>query len=231
MAIEVMSPLKKLAANGGKYTFKENLFSTKLNNTILRATHAGASTERLSFDSLTHKVTGAFGLFYKGNARLLYYDKSHNLLSSEKSFAVYPDTSIIINETINLPENTNYIALEAYTADNKYIDILDEIDFSPQKVSGLKQMNAGKKIFTVKNNILKNNDILKFTINNTSNASSVVINIYGVDGKLVENVFHGSQQKGEYNSQHQLKNVKPGFYSIVFSSNGIMICDKIIVTN
>jgi hypothetical protein len=41
MAIEVMSPIKNLAANGGHYTFEDNLYSAKLNNTILKATHAG----------------------------------------------------------------------------------------------------------------------------------------------------------------------------------------------
>jgi hypothetical protein len=230
MAIEVMSPMKKLAANGGQYTFEDNLFSTKLNNTILKATHAGASTERLAFDSLTNKITGAFGVFYKGEVRLSYYDINNILLSSEKSLMVYPDTSIFINEIVHLPPKTNYITLEAYSADNKFIDILDQIDFSPKIVSGLQYINAEKKIFIIKNNMLKNSDIINYQVNNASNAY-IEINIFDLTGNVIENVFNGVMPRGESNNQYQLKSLVPGIYFVIFSSNGNQLCDKIIVTD
>jgi hypothetical protein len=230
MALEVTSPMKQLTGGGGQYTFEDNLFSTKLNNTILKATHAGASTERLSFDSLTNKISGTFGVFFKGKIQLSYFDLNHNLLSSEESILVYPDTSIVINDIINLPPKTNYIELEAYNTDNKFIDILDQIDFSPEKLSGLQQVNTEKQLFHIINNVLKNSDVLQCQFNNASNASAV-INICDLSGKIVEHVFNGVIPEGEYNYQYQLNRLTPGVYFVTFSGKMNQQYEKIIVTD
>jgi len=228
LAMEVMSPMKDLSANGGSYTFAENLFSTKLNNTIFKATHAGASMQRLSYDSLTNKLTGTFGVFYRGEVRLSYYDQSHHLLSTERSMLMYPDSTIFINETVHLPSETNYIELDAYQPDNRFIDILDQIDFSAKDRVNISQFSKDSKVFTIQNNVIKSGEPLNYQINNLVN-EKVKIDLFNAYGKKVCDIYQGTIKETVFDNRFQLKNLNQGIYFVVLTYRGKQFCEKMVV--
>jgi hypothetical protein len=229
LAMEVISPIKLLPANGGSYSFVDNLFSTKLNKTIVKATHAGASIQRLSFDSITSSIDGTFGVFYKGEAHFAYYDIDHKLLSVENNFLVDPDTNISIHEIINLPPKTNFIALEVYNSCNKSIDVLDEIDFSAKEISGISQPEGEEsKAFLVKNKILKNNELLNIQVINLIN-EYITIDLFDATGKKVSTIYRGEIKESVFNDYYQLKNMNQGLYIVTLSYKSKIFCEKIVI--
>jgi hypothetical protein len=170
------------------------------------------------------------GVFNKEEVQLTIYDADHNLLSAEQRILVYPDTVIVINEEVDLPPETNFIALEAYDADNTYVGMLDEIDFTPGAALDLQSGTTEQKLFTVKNTVLRKYDMLLYRVNITTK-SSVVINIIDPAGRVAEKVFNGVMPTGAYDRQYQIKKLKAGIYFVVFSGNGNQLCYKIIMTN
>jgi hypothetical protein len=228
MALEVMSPIKDLTANGGNFTFADNLFSTKLNNTIFKATHAGASSQRLSYDSLTNKLTGILGVFYKCEIRLSYYDKSHHFLSTERCMLAYPDSTIFINETVHLPSETNFIELGAYQIDNHFIDILDQIDFSAKDRVKISRSYDATKILSLRNNVIKNGTELYYQVNNLVN-EKIKIDLYNVNGKNVCPVYRGSINEPVFNNHLPIKDMNQGLYFIILTYQDRLICEKIVV--
>lgn len=228
LAMEVMSPLKDLSANGGSYTFVDNLYSTKLNNTIFKATHAGASIQRLSYDSITSKITGTFGVFHKGEVRLSYYDKNHHFLSSERSIPAYPDSTMYLNETVYLPAGTNYIQLDAFDAENRFTGILDQIDFSATERVRISQFKADDSVFLIRNNVIKNGAELNYQVNKLTN-EKVKIELFNSCGKKVCTIYQGTIKYPVFNNYFRLKNLNEGIYVVVLTCRSKQIREKMVV--
>jgi hypothetical protein len=228
MAIEALCPLKQLAANGGQYTFVDNLYSTRLNGPIFRTTHAGAVMERLKYDSINNLITGKFGVFNKGTIHLSYYDIEHNLLGIGDSFLVDPDITFVLNLTVSLPNKTNFIKLSAYDINNEFVDILDYKDFSEKELVNAINIARGDKTFMLINNIIKQNRFLNYQINN-SKAGNISIDVYDFTGKKMVQLYQGYLRPGIYNWQYQISCLNTGAYFVIFSSDKERDCEKIIV--
>ena len=80
MEVEVKSPVVKLAANGGNYTFTENWWAAKVRAPVLDVDSVGAIANRLSYNSTTHCLSAIYGVFYQGTAKVAFIDAQGQLL-------------------------------------------------------------------------------------------------------------------------------------------------------
>ena len=227
MAMEVISPSKKLIANGGSYTFDDNLYSSQsLQSTVLKANHAGATFERLKYDSISTILKGSFSVFNNGNIKIMIYDSNYTLLQKIDSFKVYPDTIIGIKEEIALPSNTNRIEVQTFNPANEMIGVLDYIDYS-EKVSPENVISVSDE------------EPIKFMISNRQiqynlkirKAGFISIILCDVMGRQTENIFSGFLNIGEYSMNYKLKSTYAGIYLLVYSYQGKIITRKIILSD
>jgi hypothetical protein len=227
MAMEVMSPIKSLSANGGKYTFADNLYAAQsLPTVVLKANHAGATFERLNYDTISTILTGSFSVFNKGSIHIVSYDSSHALLQKIDSIKVCPDTIVSINKEIQLPENTSSIEVQAFNAGHEMIGVLDDIDFSA-------------KASPVNASLLLEDTPLEVTLANRQISyhlkivESGYVSLCLVDamGRKTENILSGFLGKGEYTNSYPLKSATTGVYVLVYAYRGKVITRKLFLPN
>jgi hypothetical protein len=227
MAMEVISPLKKLSANGGSYTFVDNLYSSQsLQSTVLKANHAGATFERLKYDSISTILRGSFSVFNNGNIKIMIYDLNCTLLQKTDSFKVYPDTIIGIKKEIALPSNTNRIEVQAFNSADDLIGVLDYIDYSEKvSIENVISVSDEEPI-----NLRISNQQIQYNLN-IRKAGFVSIILCDITGRQTENIFSGFLNTGLYSMNYQLKSTYAGIYLLVYSNQGKFITRKIFLSN
>jgi len=141
---------------------------------------------------------------------------------------MYPDSTIFINETVHLPSETNYIELDAYQPDNRFIDILDQIDFSAKDRVNISQFSKDSKVFTIQNNVIKSGEPLNYQINNLVN-EKVKIDLFNAYGKKVCDIYQGTIKETVFDNRFQLKNLNQGIYFVVLTYRGKQFCEKMVV--
>lgn len=123
LELEVVSPIVELAANGGRYTFTEDWYAAKLQGPVLSVNSSGAVEEHLKIQN--GKITGRFGIFHTGTARLSYTDGNGNELGSGSAWPVTPLETFVLDETDTIPSNTAVVELMTYDPSGHMNGIVD----------------------------------------------------------------------------------------------------------
>jgi hypothetical protein len=227
MAMEVMSPMRKISANGGRYTFTDNLYSSKsLPETVLKVNHAGATFERLHYDSISSTLTGSFSVFNNGNIKVKMYDLDGKLLQTTDSIEVSPDTIVELKKVITLPSNTVRIEVQAYNSAAKMVSVLDYLDYSEKVSTG--NVESADEIGSF--HLMISNRQIHYNLN-IRKAGRVSISLCDVMGRQIENIYAGYLNTGDYSMNYHLKSSSAGIYFVVYSSLGELVAKKIVVTN
>jgi hypothetical protein len=130
---EVVSPVVELAANGGQYTFTEDWYAARMQGPVLSVSSVGAVQEDLKIEN--GRITGRFGVFYTGSARLSYLDEDGMELGSGKEWPVTPLETFVLDETDTIPAGTRVVQL---TVQSSSIGVLSAVSIgSPGPAASL----------------------------------------------------------------------------------------------
>jgi hypothetical protein len=122
LEVEVVSPVVELAANGGQYTFTEDWYAARLQGPVLAVNSTGAVQEDLKIRN--GKITGRFGVFHAGSARLSYLDGEGAELGYGKEWPVTPLETFVLDETDTVPAGTRLVQLMLYKSSSELPGIL-----------------------------------------------------------------------------------------------------------
>jgi hypothetical protein len=147
LEMELCAPQKNIPANDS-LQYVTNWFSTKLSGRICAINDAGAIKDSIAVDPVAGKITGAYGVFYKGTVKIWFNDQP----SAAKEIAVTPLTTLTLNETVTIPPTAVYASLLLYNAAGLLVDTLDSKVFRSLPNIGIiaPAMRRGMQGFTVR---------------------------------------------------------------------------------
>jgi hypothetical protein len=122
---EVVSPVVELAANGGSYTFTEDWYAARLKGPVLTVNSSGAVQEHLKIQN--GKITGRFGVFHSGSARLDYVKSNGEVLGHGISWPVTPLETFVLDETDTIPAGASSVELMIYDSSGEIRGIVDSV--------------------------------------------------------------------------------------------------------
>jgi len=123
MEVEVMSPIVDLPADDGSYTFTEDWWAANVDGPIISVTNAGA-VKSFEYDMETNHFTGEFGVFYIAKARLEFMDSTGTIIDSSSTYNVTPLQTFTLDDSTNLPLQTDSVRVVLLDNQNQYIGTL-----------------------------------------------------------------------------------------------------------
>lgn len=98
LELEVASPQAEVAANNGEISFIAEWFATRAYGHVRAVNDVGLITDTLVVDASTGKVTGGYGVFYEGTAKLFI----DGAATAAGEWAVSCTTAFALDETVTL---------------------------------------------------------------------------------------------------------------------------------
>jgi hypothetical protein len=124
LEMEVMSPLRQIGP-GQSYSFTIDWYACAASGPLTDCTATGVVTQPLKLQKVQGKpdpvLTGRFGVFYKGSARLLFRDKK-GAEREYKKVAVTPEKPLEFAEPIHLDGGTQELLLQIVNENGKAFD-------------------------------------------------------------------------------------------------------------
>ncbi|MFQ5865563.1 MAG: DUF4380 domain-containing protein [bacterium] len=131
MEVEVLSPLKELAP-GESYSFDVDWYSARCPGPIVDANELGVVNQPLEADVTddTVNVTGVFGVFYSGNASVIFKTAENRVLYTSDVIPVEPNHIFLLDKRFNLPAKTSVIEIEVRDVEGKKLGVLAKVTVS-----------------------------------------------------------------------------------------------------
>jgi hypothetical protein len=198
MEVEVTSPIVELAGSGGSYTFTENWFATKMHTPVLDVNPAGAIAEKLSYAQSTQELTGIYGVFYTGTAKVIFLGADRQVLAQGVTHTITPLAEFQLQETIAIPNGATSVEVRVYNTGDQFVGALDTA-----RVSDLITDIRPEVPAVVSEYRLEQNHPNPFNPSTTiayslPKKSSVEVMIYNMQGQKIQSYTFDAQPSGRY---------------------------------
>jgi len=132
MEAEINSPMARLQ-RGETYAMDTEWFPTRAGKDFLGITDAGVIIEHLfiSGEPEAPKLTGRFGVFFRGKIVAKFMDKNGKQISELKLKSVTPEESVKLEERIRIPKGASRVALYLSDPQGRERGILDATSVEP----------------------------------------------------------------------------------------------------
>lgn len=179
--IEVLSPIQKITANGGSYSYNENWYAAHVEGTVNDVNHCGIVQNKLSYNDANKNISGSYGIFTSGSVKLEYRSSGNELLGSSDPVNVEAAEKYQLNATVELPANTAKIQLICSNLTGENLGILDQLTTSG---TGLSQ-NQVSTFKILPSQVRRGEDLLIINQNLISDFQEVHLSISNLSGQIV----------------------------------------------
>ncbi len=227
LEVEVLSPIVTLAANGGRYTFVEEWWATRLSGPTLFANRIGAIETRLAFDSTSSQWSGTYGVYEPGTLQLVFTGAGGDI-DSGIAHAVTPDSTFALQEARNIPDGAERVELRFTNAAGHVTGVLEGSTIEPLlNISGAEQLPSGYSLAQNYPNPFNPTTIIEYRLSRAAQAS---LNLYNISGQLVEIILSKHHQAGIHTLKYDAGHLPGGiyFYELV-SDDGFSAAKKMVL--
>ena len=209
--VEVASPIADLPANGGRYGFRQDWYAATMNGPILDVNQAGAIEKQLHQNAQTTNITGTFGVFHIGTAKLVTKDASGTVLTEGSTHTITPLEKLEINESIELPAETASIEIVVHDYSGLEIGSINSV--TPEQLTAVDTRTANQP---TRSTLLQNYP-------NPFNPSTcidyriparvfVTLKVFDALGKEVRTLVRERQDTGNHSVLFDASNLPGGVY-------------------
>jgi hypothetical protein len=211
LEVEVMSPIKNLAGNGGRYTFTEEWWAAKVNGPILNVNSTGAIAQH-AFTDLT-ATYGSYGVFHVGTAYLEFKNSADETIQIGQSFTVSPLHIFNLMDTTDIPGSAVKANLVVIDSSGNQIGILDTISFIVSDIAG-NSVHVPGRITLAQNypNPFNPQTTINYQVKTSSTTVPIELSIYNIMGQKVATLINKRQSAGEYSVIFNSGNLPSGVY-------------------
>jgi hypothetical protein len=193
MEVEVTGPVEDIPA-GAIISFTEDWYAAKVNGPILNVNSAGAINSFLKLDN--NVITGNYGVFYTGIAKLVFLDSSGKKVASGTEHNVSPLENFNLSESITLPDSIKKIQLCIYDENGNLINFLDELEVNLTGIANIKESHI--KEFNLKQNYpnpFNPNTVISYQL---PVSSYVTLKIFDILGREIATLVSEEKNAGSY---------------------------------
>ncbi len=226
MEIEVKSPVVLLAANGGRYTFTENWWAAKVRAPILDVDSVGIIAKKISSISGTDILSGIYGVFYTGTAKIAFLDAQGRTLTEGRSHTVTPLAEFYLQETMPIPGNAMTAEVRVYNTKNELLGILERTTVSllPTAVNARAQGIASEyRLEQNYPNPFNPSTVVSYQL---PVQGHVMLRIYDVLGRAVATLVDETKEAGRYEVAFDASRLTSGIYFSRLESNGRLLTKR-----
>jgi hypothetical protein len=205
MEVEVTGPVEDIPA-GRMISFTEDWYTAKVNGPILNVNSAGAINSFLKLNN--NVITGNYGIFYVGKAKLVYLDSSGQKIGEGAEHNVSPLENFNLSETLTLPGSTDKVQLNVYKENGNLINILDELTLNATGITSTKETLI--KDFYLKQNYpnpFNPGTVISYQV---PLLCHVTIKIYDVLGRVVATLVSEEKNAGSYKVEFDARSYEGG---------------------
>ena len=197
LEVEVVSPIVELAADGGRYTFVEDWWATKLHGPVLDVNAAGAVAGRLRIED--SRLRGTYGVFHQGTVRLAYIDAGSDVLYRSPPQPVHPFETLVLDQVPrDLPDvGPIVIQAEIYDSNGEWVGVLDrlELDSPPTAVAGNGPAPSHFALGASYPNPFNPQVTIPFSL---ERAQAVELAVFDVSGARIRTLVNGARAAGPH---------------------------------
>jgi hypothetical protein len=213
--VEVTGPVEDIPP-GEMISFPEDWFAARVNGPILNVNSAGAVNAFLKLDN--DIITGNYGVFYVGKAKLVFMDNAGQKLGEGTEYNVSPLENFDLSESVTLPDSTEKVQICVYDESGNLINVLDELDLNMTGINSSKEIHI--KDFNLKQNYpnpFNPSTTITFSIPSSGNVS---LKIFNVMGQEVDELINKYLPVGSYSFKWNAENQAAGIYFYKLSVSG-----------
>jgi hypothetical protein len=214
LEVEVVSPIVELAANGGRYTFTEDWFAARLKGPVLSVNSGGAVQEFLQIKN--GRLTGRFGVFYSGTAKLAYIGRNGEDLGLGPARPVTPLETLVLDETDTIPPGTALLELAVYDPSGQKLGIITMAPVGSSSLALTRNFpNPFKATTTLQVGIPENGD--------------ADLAVFDLRGRKVAVLLSGNLQAGSRQVVWNAEGISSGIYIARLKFKGSMKTVKMVL--
>ena len=225
---EVLSPIREMAAQGGRYTFTENWWAAKISGPILHVNNLCATAAYLDYDSGEKALKGQYGVFHVGTARLAFLAADASVLSEGVTHNVTPLQSFQLAENISIPANAETVELRLYDAQGKDLGAMDAAEVK-NITSVERKSRSGASDFELDQNYPNPFNPVTTIQFSLVTASQVSLKIFDVNGKEVSTLISRRLPAGDYRVKWDASGLANGVYIARFRAGDYWETKKLIL--
>lgn len=198
LEVEVLSPLAELSAGGGRYTFVEDWWATRLRGPVLEVNRAGAVARRLAVELAASSLTGTYGVFHQGTAQVVLTDRSGSALATGKAHPVSPTQIWVLEEQLPLLEQAAAAEVRLTDAQGRFIGMLDTLTLPP-RTAVLEDRAALPTAFALEPsypNPFNASVVIPYRV--PAGEHQVELSVYSAAGVRIRTLVRGKQGGGGY---------------------------------
>jgi len=128
MEVEVLGPVEQIPANGGSIQFTEDWWAAKVRTPVLDVNRVGAVAQKLAYDTAAGTLSGVYGVFYRGTARVAFLNQEGTVLSEGSDRPVTPLEEFQLQEPVQIPENTKTVQVRMFDSKGVFAGCLDSAE-------------------------------------------------------------------------------------------------------
>ncbi len=226
--VEVASPIVDMAANGGRYGFRQDWYATTMNGPILNVNKAGAIEKRLTQSTQTNNIVGTFGVFHIGTGKLVTKDAFGAILTEGTTHNITPLEKLEINESLELPVETASIEIVVYDYSGQEVGSINSV--TPEQLTSVETQTT----------LLPENSTLLQNYPNPFNPATridyvvsvnnhVELTIYNLNGQRVKTLVNQDQSAGSYSVFFDGSNLCSGIYICNMQTEGTNIMQRMLL--
>ena len=227
MEIEVKGPMVVLAANGGEYAFTENWWAAKVRAPVVDVDSVGVIAGRLSYDPIAQSLSGIYGVFYEGTAKVAFVDAQGQVLYEGAPHAVSPLAEFQFQETVAIPTGAAIAQVRVYDNNNGFIGTLESANVFQLTAVASKAPAVIADYYLLPNypNPFNGGTVLTFYCPKSAQGS---LKIYDLLGKEIATVQSGELSAGEHRYVWNPDHLASGVYIARLEVVGIRQIQKLV---
>ena len=224
MEVEVTGPVEDIPA-GEMISFTEDWYAAKVNGPILNVNSAGAINSFLKLDN--NVITGNYGVFYTGKAKLSYLNHEGQKLGEGNEYNVSPVENFNLSESVTLPDSTETIQLCLYGENENLINILDKLYLNPAGISNYQE--AAIKDFDLRQNYPNPFNPVTVISFQVPVLSYVTLKIYDILGREIASLISEEKNAGNYKVKFNGNSLPSGIYFYKLSAGDYFQTKKMLL--
>jgi len=229
MEVEVTSPIVELADSGSSYTFTENWWAAKARAPVLDVDSVGVIAGRMSYNAVEQKLSGVYGVFYEGTARVVFLSERNAVLAEGIQRTVSPLNEVQFQETIAIPESAKSVEMQVRNTRGEFVGILERVDVSQLITSVEKQTAAVVPGFRLEQNYpnpFNPTTEIKYQI---SEVSPVILKVCDALGREAATLVNEIKEPGSYTATFNASKLSSGIYFYTLRSKNFTATKKMML--